>query len=114
MLHTRQDEVIENQSVFLDGVRFVRCRFVGCTLIYECRDDVDFQDCTFEECSWTFSDAAIRMLNFLSTVYQEAGPTGTALVSGIFKSIKDHRLLDLRHEDSVTHQRTSTMTHLAS
>lgn len=114
MLRTRQDEIFENTSVFLDGERFVRCRFVGCTLIYECRDEVDFQDCAFEGCSWTFSDAAIRMLNFLSTVYEEAGPTGSDLVTGIFKSIKDRRLLDLRHEDDVTTTRTSTITRAAS
>lgn len=114
MLHTRQDETIANTSVFLDGERFVRCQFVDCTLIYEGREEVDFQDCTFEGCSWTFSDAAIRMLGFLATVHDGTGSTGPELVSGIFDSIRNKRLVTVLREEDETERPEATTTRVAS
>lgn len=88
MLSTRTAEEITNTSLFLDGTRFVRCTFVNCQLIYEGRDDVDFHDCIFENCSWTLDAAAERTINFLSVLQRRGGTTGSRLVDEIFESLR--------------------------
>jgi hypothetical protein len=95
MLATIADRTFERTSLFLDGGLFVRCHFVECQMIYEGRDGVDFRDCTFERCSWTFDDAAERTIGFLSTLHQKVGPDGPELVEGIFKSIRDNRIAEV-------------------
>lgn len=88
MLSTQTAEKFVDTSLFLDGIRFVRCTFVNCQLIYEGRDDVDFQDCTFENCSWTLGAAAERTVNFLSILQRRTGATGLKLVDEIFDSLR--------------------------
>lgn len=99
MLPTIIDRDFTNTALFLDGTRFVNCRFVDCQLIYDGSEEVDFQDCTFERCSWTFDAAAERTIGFLSTLYRETGPDGVALVEGIFKSIRNEQVHQLRVSD---------------
>jgi hypothetical protein len=95
MIQTQTDRLIENTSLFLDGIRFIRCRFVNCQLIYEAKDEVEFKDCTFERCSWTFDGAAERTISFLSTLYH-GGDGGSQLVEAIFESIQNKRIAEIR------------------
>lgn len=77
-----------NSSLFIDGFHFVRVSFIDCQLIYQGRDDVDFEDCTFDRVSWTFDDAAERTIKFLATLNQKTGTDGKDLVDAIIASIK--------------------------
>src|SRR5215208_4583183 len=98
MLGTVSDGVKQDVSIFIDGIRFVRVRFIDCQLIYKATADIDFVDCIFEGCEWTFDDAAARMLGFLATVYEKTSPIGQELVEGIFDSIRDKRITQFRAE----------------
>jgi hypothetical protein len=41
----------QNQTIYVSGQAFVRCRFVNCTLIL--RETIKYlEGCTFERCNW--------------------------------------------------------------
>lgn len=96
MLATVADRTFEHTTLFLDGGRFVRCRFVDCQLVYEAKDEVDFEDCAFVGCSWTFDGAADRTIGFLATLYQKVGEHGQGLVGGVFEGIRSGRVAEVR------------------
>jgi hypothetical protein len=52
MLLTKHDGVtFKDQTIYLSGQAFVRCRFIGCTLVL--RETVKYlEGCTFERCNW--------------------------------------------------------------
>ena len=52
MLLTKHEGVnFENQTVYISGQAFLRCSFVGCTLVL--RESVYHMDgCTFDRCNW--------------------------------------------------------------
>ena len=52
MLLTKHEGVtFQNQTVYISGQAFVRCTFVGCTLVL--RETIyHLEDCTFERCNW--------------------------------------------------------------
>ena len=96
MLETVSDRTFRNTSLFIDGLRFVRCHFEDCQLIYEGRDEVDFRECTFERCSWTFDGAAERTIGFLSTLQLQTGVGGPDLVQSIFENIQNRKVAEIR------------------
>jgi hypothetical protein len=102
MLEPIHDRTFRNTSLFIDGQRFVRCRFEDCQLIYEGRDEVDFQDCTFERCSWTFDGAAERTIGFLSTLQLQTGAGGPNLVQSIFENIQNRKVAEIRTRSAPT------------
>ena len=51
LLTKHEDETFRNQTVYISGQAFVRCTFVGCTLIL--RETVyHLEACSFERCNW--------------------------------------------------------------
>lgn len=115
MLYTRRDETITKTSLIVDGERFVRCTFVDCQLIYEARIAADFDDCTFHDCTWTFGGAAEHTITYLATLANKAGPYGRELVEGVFKSVMNNRVIELRDEAHITtHGAATVETSLAS
>jgi hypothetical protein len=52
MLLTKHEGVtFQNQTVYISGQAFVRCNFIGCTLVL--RETVYYlEGCTFERCNW--------------------------------------------------------------
>jgi hypothetical protein len=51
LLTKHEDETFRNQTVYISGQAFVRCQFVGCTLIL--RETVyHLEACSFERCNW--------------------------------------------------------------
>jgi hypothetical protein len=52
MLLTKHEGVtFQNQTIYVSGQAFVRCRFIGCTLIL--RETIKhLEACTFERCNW--------------------------------------------------------------
>ena len=52
MLITKHEGVVfQNQTVYISGQAFIRCKFVACTLIL--RETLyHLQECTFERCNW--------------------------------------------------------------
>ena len=51
LLTKHEGETFANQTVYISGQAFVRCTFVGCTLVL--RETVyHLEGCTFERCNW--------------------------------------------------------------
>src|SRR5271170_604636 len=52
MLLTKHDgATFQNQTIYVSGQAFVKCRFIGCTLVL--RETVKYlEGCTFERCNW--------------------------------------------------------------
>jgi len=82
------DKEFKRTSINVEGIHFLRCKFIECQIIYSARDDVAFEDCSFIECSWTFDGPAEETLVFLSELYNGLGQQGRELVESVFQSIR--------------------------
>ena len=51
LLTKHEGETFQNQTVYISGQAFIRCKFVACTLVL--RESVyHLEGCTFERCNW--------------------------------------------------------------
>ena len=51
LLTKHEGETFHNQTVYISGQAFIRCKFIACTLIL--RETLyHLQECTFERCNW--------------------------------------------------------------
>jgi hypothetical protein len=51
LLTKHEGETFTNQSVYISGQAFIRCKFVACTLIL--RETIyHLEGCSFERCNW--------------------------------------------------------------
>jgi hypothetical protein len=52
MLMTKHEGLtFQNQTIYISGQAFVRCNFVGCTLVF--RETVYYlEGCSFDRCNW--------------------------------------------------------------
>src|SRR5665213_942022 len=51
LLTKHEGEIFHNQTVYISGQAFIKCKFVACTLIL--RETLyHLQECTFERCNW--------------------------------------------------------------
>ena len=51
LLTKHEGETFQNQTVYISGQAFIRCKFVACTLVL--RETVyHLEGCTFERCNW--------------------------------------------------------------
>ena len=52
MLLTKHEGVtFQNQTVYISGQAFLKCTFIGCTLVL--RETIYYlNDCTFDRCNW--------------------------------------------------------------
>lgn len=96
MLSVQKDITFRDSSYFIDGGHFIGCTFINCQLIYEGRDEVDFDGCVFQNCEWTFDDAAGRTLGYLSTLAHKVGKDGHKIVGEIFEGVIDGRVANVR------------------
>jgi hypothetical protein len=51
LLTKHENETFQNQTVYISGQAFIRCKFVACTLVL--RDAVyHWEDCQADRCNW--------------------------------------------------------------
>src|SRR5215210_2727941 len=51
LLTKHEGETFQNQTVYISGQAFIRCKFVACTLVL--RESVyHLESCSFERCNW--------------------------------------------------------------
>ncbi len=93
---TISDTTKSDTSILIDGIRFSRVHFRDCELIYSAEDEAEFEDCTFEDVSWSFSGAAERTIAFLAMLNRNTGTKGQTLVDSIFRTIKDASVTRIR------------------
>jgi hypothetical protein len=64
------DRRFEKEQVLLGGRSFERCLFIDCKLVFDGRP-VQLTDNHFENCCWSFADAASTTLNFVAAICRE-------------------------------------------
>ena len=78
----------ENTTEILDGNVYRKCRFERCRLVYRGGQLPEMADCFFNECTWTFDDAADRTLIFLKNIFHGMGNGGKQIVQQTFDNIR--------------------------
>lgn len=82
-----QKRVFERQEIFLDGNKYAECTFTRCSLTYGAHGTVVLVGCNFNDCSWQFTDAAARTVNFMQGLYHSS-PGGKALIEKTIENIR--------------------------
>jgi hypothetical protein len=85
---SHHDQVFVDQELLVDGNEYVRCEFHHCTLVYHGDQDVTFQSCAVEDCTWRFAGSALRTLQFIHRFYHGFGEVGRAVVEDLFASLR--------------------------
>ena len=78
LLTKHEGETFANQTVYISGQAFIRCKFVACTLVL--RESVyHLEGCTFERCNWHVdwvlmwgSPESIREIKALVSLMEQA------------------------------------------
>ena len=78
LLTKHEEETFKNQTVYISGQAFIRCKFVACTLVL--RESIyHLEGCTFERCNWHIdyllnwgSPDSLRELKALVTLMEQA------------------------------------------
>ena len=81
LLTKHEGETFQNQTVYISGQAFIRCKFVACTLIL--REAVyHLEGCTFERCNWHVdwvlmwgSPESLREIKALVSLMEQAQAT---------------------------------------
>jgi hypothetical protein len=79
-----RNQVIESQTVILDGNEYHHCELKGCTLVYKAHEAVKLEHCKLVGCMWEFEDAALRTVTMLKGLWL-SGHTGKEIVEAIFR-----------------------------
>jgi len=90
-LQTIKGESFGVQRIFIDGKRFVNCKFRGTELVFKGEAGVGLEGCGFfENYRLTFGGPAEMTLNMLKSLY--AVPEFRPRIEGTFKAIKEGKL----------------------
>ena len=76
------------QAVPLDGNEFIECHFENCSLVYSGGLLPDLLRCSFINVTWSFSDGAARMVEFMACLYHSPSEGATLLVEQTFEQIR--------------------------
>lgn len=82
-IHT--DESFLNQTVHLDGNRYIRCAFEGCQLIFSGTQPTALEHCDLQHSNFGFVGAAALTVDFLTKMYEGGFPS---VVETIFDNIR--------------------------
>lgn len=82
-------ETFRDETVELDGARFVDCTFEGCELVYSGGEvPRRVEGNTFRDCRWRFEDAAGRTVRFMAALYGGLDDLGEEIVERTFERIR--------------------------
>src|SRR5688500_13577034 len=77
LLTKHEGETFSNQTVYISGQAFIRCTFVGCTLVLR-ETMYHLECCTFERCNWHVdwvllwgSPESLREIKALATMIEK-------------------------------------------
>jgi len=71
------------ERVQTDGKSFIGCTFEKATLAYGGGLHPTFEECSFGEVGWLFTDAGLRTVQFLQMIFNSPG--GKGFVADLFK-----------------------------
>ncbi|MBE0448370.1 MAG: hypothetical protein IBX64_09790 [Actinobacteria bacterium] len=81
-----QNTSFRDTEVELDGHEFINCTFEDCTVIFRGKGPVVFDNNTFRNVDWLFSDCAALTLQFLGGIYTGMGEGGRKLIEITLKN----------------------------
>ncbi len=87
-METVEGRTFENERVILDGRKFVRCAFTGCTLVYTGTESLGLEGCTMNSCNWSFEGPAGNTLEFMRAIYHNLGEAGRLIIETTFENIR--------------------------
>lgn len=82
-----ENESFEHEEIRLDGNEYIDCEFHDCNLKFGGREEIILDSCVFDQCKWTFTEAAENTLGFLTALYH-SGEGRKELVEQTFENIK--------------------------
>jgi len=81
--------LFENETVELDNLHFINCKFKGCKLIYRGGESPIFDGCEFESIEEIkFVENAFETHRCMNEIYQKVGQEGKVYVENLFESIR--------------------------
>lgn len=83
-----QDQTLVDTRVQVDGNKYSNCRFDRCAITFCGGAIPHIMDCTFNDCSWSFEDAAERTLQFMNLLYHGTGDHGRELIERTIEMIR--------------------------
>ena len=83
-----EGKTFDGEKLRLDENEYVNCKFVSCELQYGGMGFVAFNECKFDNCRWSFVDAASNTLRFMASLYHGLGDGGQSLIEQLFDSIR--------------------------
>jgi len=92
MPERHENKIFDDKIIQLDGNHYVNCTFKRCKLQYGGLATVSLENCNFHQCSWTFTDAAARTVNFMEGLYHGTGEGGRELIEKTFDNIRKGRI----------------------
>lgn len=84
-----EGKTFDQETILLDQNEYVRCAFVRCDLQFGGSGGVAFSECRFDQCRWSFVDAASNTLHFMASLYHGLGDGGKRLMEDLFESIRN-------------------------
>ena len=79
------NKTFTNETITLDGNDYDNCEFNKCELVYSGGTLPNLSDSNFNDCGWSFRDAAARTIQLMTALY--AGGA-IRLVEGTFEYIR--------------------------
>ncbi len=83
-----QEKTFQGETIRLDNQEYVNCVFIDCDMQYGGAGSVEFSNCRFDRCRWSFVDAASNTLHFMASLYHGLGEGGRNLMEDLFNSIR--------------------------
>ncbi len=83
-----EGKTFHGETIRLDNQEYENCTFIGCDLQYGGAGSVAFNNCRFDNCRWSFVDAASNTLRFMGSLYHGLGQGGRDLMEDLFNSIR--------------------------
>ena len=65
-----ENETFTDQRVELDGNTYTNCTFDTCQMVFRAAAPVTLQGVNFQNCTWTFDDAAGLTIQFMTALYR--------------------------------------------
>lgn len=83
-----------NEEVVLDFHEYESCKFSNCRFVVLGHGPFALNQCEVINCEFTFAGPAASTIQTMSTIYNNVGEQGKALIEGTFESIRNGNALN--------------------
>ena len=82
-----KDKTVTKETVHFDDGDYENCIFEECQMVYSGGTPPRLVGCAFNDCGWTFYDAAARTIRLMGALYS-AGGAAAAMIEVTFENIR--------------------------